>query len=480
MDYPPEWSIIPIGARGKKPLIPWAKYQAQRATAEERAAWGKQWPECNWALVCGAISGVIVLDIDGPSGWEYLEKHDYFLPPTRKAVTSPGKAHFYFKHPGFEVRPKNLRHNLGADIDIKGDGGYVLLPPSIHPKGHAYAWETEDETADCPFWLLEMSKGVVPTPDLVEATGPGRALPAAGELSPAVVISGTDLLPPEISKDWANLLAEGADKGSRNTALASVVGHYVRKDLTDGEIFQFLSPFIARCRPPLTDKDLQTTILSVRRTHDRNNLISGAIPGAKPQVANEPLNIEDEGDRAKLIQAIGAKLGIPLHQIYRMVGEETKFIFKVDTREVWMSTAELFTFKSFQAKIADLTKRAVIKDKKTVWEIVCQRVMDAAIDIQPGPEASAAGKLNFYIQNYLASHPPREECGSSDDPFFLEEYVGIFLTSLKKYLKVTCDEVYKTHDLAQRLKSLGAENTLQRVNGQPRRFWKLPKGFKNV
>jgi hypothetical protein len=426
--------------------------------------WWGRWPKANIAIVTGAASGIVVLDIDAQEGWDYLEQNEIYLPRTRQTITSPGKAHIYFAHPGFEVR--NFAKKIPG-MDFRGDGGYVVAPPSLHRTGSVYKWNEVEGVADCPNWLLGFFK---------EGVAPGSPLASAGKLTGEVRISDTDLLPPEVAKDWANLIAEGVEDGSRNHSLASLTGHYIQKGLTDGEIFQFLLPFIHRCQPPLADKDLLKTIASVRRTHERNNLITNAIPGGASPAVGESLKIESNDDRNKLVEAIGAKLGIPLQQIFRMLGDETKFIFKVDGREVWMATAELFNFKSFQVKIADLTKRAVMKDKKIPWELICQRIMDAAEDIQPGPEATVTGKLRAAIVGYLEGHPVQDEVGMSQDPFFLDGRIALYLTPLKKYLKMNCDE--KIPDLPQRLKSLGAESCHQTLKSKTRRFWLLAPGFK--
>jgi len=436
------------------------------ATSDEAIIkrWWSRWPKANIAIVTGAVSGIVVLDIDAQEGWDYLEQNEIYLPRTRQAATSPGKAHIYFTHPGFEVR--NFAKKIPG-MDFRGDGGYVVAPPSLHRTGSTYKWNEVEEVADCPNWLLGFFK---------EGVAPGSPLAAAGKLTGEVQISDTDLLPPEVAKDWANLIAEGVEQGSRETSMASLAGHYIQKGLTDGEIFQFLLPFIHRCQPPLEDKKLLTTIASVRRTHERNNLIINALPGEKPLEGNEPLKIDNDEDRNKLVEVIGTTLGIPLQQIFRMLGEETKFIFKVEGREVWVATAELFRFSSFQVKMADLTKRSVTKPKKPKWEIICQRIMDAAEDIQPGPEATVTGKLRAAIVGYLEGHPVQDEVGMSQDPFFLEGRIALYLTPLKKYLKMNCDE--KIPDLPQRLKSLGAGYCHQTLKSKTRRFWLLPSGFK--
>jgi len=104
--------------------------------------------------------------------------------------TSKG-AHFYFRHPGTEVR--NGRHLLGRPIDVRGDGGYVVTPPSIHPETLTpYEWlPTNDAPWQCglddlpmfdPNWLEAKSPRVLPSARRLPSTLSGHAA-TSGELS---------------------------------------------------------------------------------------------------------------------------------------------------------------------------------------------------------------------------------------------------------------------------------------------------------
>lgn len=93
----------------------------------------------NLAVATGAVSGVIVLDIDGETGMQTyrLLSGTRSLPETWIVVTPRGW-HVYFKHPGFPVQ--NSAAKLGAGLDIRGDGGYVIVPPSQGAGGKRYRW----------------------------------------------------------------------------------------------------------------------------------------------------------------------------------------------------------------------------------------------------------------------------------------------------------------------------------------------------
>src|SRR5262245_50221097 len=93
-------SVIPLQPESKLPIGEWKTYQSKRATADEVDAWwdGPDVQDRNVGIVTGAISGVVVLDIDGGRGLDALGD----LPDTPIVRTGKGY-HVYFKHPGFPV-----------------------------------------------------------------------------------------------------------------------------------------------------------------------------------------------------------------------------------------------------------------------------------------------------------------------------------------------------------------------------------------
>ena len=121
--------------------------------------WWTQWPESNVGIVTGETSGFFVLDIDGEEGEQSLESllaDGREFPPTLSAATGGGGRHILFRHPG-GVKIKNSTSKLGIGIDIRGDGGYIVAPPSIHASGNFYQWfESTGDIADAPQWLLDL------------------------------------------------------------------------------------------------------------------------------------------------------------------------------------------------------------------------------------------------------------------------------------------------------------------------------------
>lgn len=159
------WSVIPFRPREKRPLLAWLPFQKRRPSSEEVEAWFADHPDANIGIVTGVVSELIVIDIDPAHGGDdsltELERRHGPLPRTVEVLTGGGGRHFYFRHPGGVVHNKV---GLAPGIDLRGDGGVIVAPPSIHPSGRRYEWEVShhpDDTrlARMPAWLLLLSEG---------------------------------------------------------------------------------------------------------------------------------------------------------------------------------------------------------------------------------------------------------------------------------------------------------------------------------
>ena len=148
-------SVIPVRRTDKQPRVRWRPFQQRKADESQIRAWWNQFPDANLAIVTGQVSGLVVLDIDSPEGEAALAGKPLPLTPTVR--TGRGK-HFYFQHPGFPVRSCA---GILTDVDIRGEAGYVIAPPSIHVSGVEYTWTVklgEAALAAMPPWLVELIK----------------------------------------------------------------------------------------------------------------------------------------------------------------------------------------------------------------------------------------------------------------------------------------------------------------------------------
>jgi hypothetical protein len=239
------WSVVPIEPRGKRPLVRWEPLQRRAPSEAEIRAWFERWPDANVGVVTGAVSGLVVVDVDprhgGTEALAELERTHGPLPSGVEARTGGGGRHLYFAHPGDVV---HNRVGLAPGIDLRGDGGVVVAPPSIHPSGRRYRWRrghAPDEVA-----LAE------PPPWLLRAPGAARA--------------GHPLA------YWRERVRRPVLEGERNATLASFAGHLLWHEVDPDVVTELLLAWNRlRCEPPLTDDEVVRTAASIAATHRRRS-----------------------------------------------------------------------------------------------------------------------------------------------------------------------------------------------------------------
>jgi hypothetical protein len=160
------------------PARPDAKCSYKSAEYSDGRKWGMtrdpaeikqdftRWPNARIGIPTGAINKLIVIEtdteaghgVDGSAALARLETKYGPLPETRAAVSPSGSVHRYFKHPGGGLKIKNSASVLGDGIDVRGDGGMVIAPPSVNLDGRRYRWLNKLPIADMPVWLIELTR----------------------------------------------------------------------------------------------------------------------------------------------------------------------------------------------------------------------------------------------------------------------------------------------------------------------------------
>jgi len=147
--------VIPIRSSTKKPRVKWRAYQSRLPTEQEVMDWWVDYPDDEIAMITGKLSGYVVVDCDNPDALD-AAINSGMQSPIR--VKTKRGYHLYFKHPkdGIERGPRAGVNSRGQDwpringLDFRGDGSYVLVPPSTN-----YAWEIPlglDMDEDTPVW----------------------------------------------------------------------------------------------------------------------------------------------------------------------------------------------------------------------------------------------------------------------------------------------------------------------------------------
>lgn len=237
------WHVFPVVPGDKNPSVRGGLLAA--TTDRDRIVnFWREHPNHNVAIRCGAESKIIVLDVDdrhdGDESLRALEARFGELPTTLSIKTPGGGTHFYFDHPGQEIR--NSASMLGQGLDIRGDGGYVLAPPSVNGTGKTYEVDEYARLAPMPMWL--------------------RKEIASRQLAVDQAVA---------KNDWAAMF-DGVAPGARNDLTTKVVGRLVHDSpaMRGGYLLGVVQALNQTyCKPPLPAREVDRIVNSVLRMHSR-------------------------------------------------------------------------------------------------------------------------------------------------------------------------------------------------------------------
>lgn len=283
------WSIIPVRPDTKVPAIEWAELQTRAPTAEEVDNWfvngvpdgkGGLTRFFGLGLVTGAVSGIVVLDCDTQDALSFaLGEAGLF---SMLGVRTTRGQHLYFRHPGKGERVTNKVGGSGRDwpdvpgLDLRGDGGYVMLPPSLKFDSdgkfkHQYAWTVPDAE------LLDAVFGLSVWPGIRAAARTPAPPTAAGEWSfddlrlDAVRTYGGSVWE-QAAERVKKLGRRMVDGDGRNTWMTRYIGECVASGMYEEQAAeaakQFSSEFFDQ---PLPEAEQATILQSVFNIDRRNH-----------------------------------------------------------------------------------------------------------------------------------------------------------------------------------------------------------------
>lgn len=236
------FSVIPVGwgEGGKGPYLnSWLKYQTELPTEAMVRNWWKIFPDAQIGIVTGKISNLAVIDIDVDK--ETGKTGDFsYLPETRMAKTGSGGRHFYYRY----VDGLNNRIRAKELTDIKGNGGYVIAPPTELSGGRKYEWLNSLDFAPFPVQLFPVSAETQGNSFISKPTS-------------------------EAIKD----LAEGLKEGRRNQTLTEAAGSLFKRfppKEWEIKVWPLLVSLNLNSKPPLPEHELRSIYNSIakRAVHD--------------------------------------------------------------------------------------------------------------------------------------------------------------------------------------------------------------------
>ena len=252
-------AVFPLRARNKTPAT---KNGCKDATTDQKqiASWWNRWPDANIGIATGSVSGgLVVIDLDrdeekGRDGYEILQewqRQHGQLPDTCQSITGRGGYHLLYR----DTAEHRNAQALFEGVDIRGEGGYIVAPPSIHPNGHAYEWEQGPDEFE-----------IAPADDLVREfiKGPKKKEQQYFH-QPAVIPEG------QRTSTLVHLIGSQRAKGLGETAIRAAIQ-------AENE---------EKCVPPLSDQELEQEVFPALKrdwpaTHPYTTTKNGIFTTAKP------------------------------------------------------------------------------------------------------------------------------------------------------------------------------------------------------
>lgn len=253
------WAVFPVRSSTKKPLTPHGCKDAKKDPGAIQA-WWKRYPNASIGIATGSASNLIVVDedvndntgVDGRISIRLWEKEHGPLPETVQAITGRGGSHLYYHYEGNDI---GNRTAIIEGVDIRGEGGYVIAPPSLHPNGANYEWEMDP----CETPIAEVDE------TLKEFLATGAKMP------------GTQFRVPE-----------RIEAGARNDTLYKMACSLQSQGYSDdGILAMVMAENMSSCVEPLPDDEIIRIVNSaLKHKKGENKLIAqGDLQWREPRMA---------------------------------------------------------------------------------------------------------------------------------------------------------------------------------------------------
>lgn len=225
------WSILPVKPEEKRPYMTnWLQYTRNRATLETVENWFRHLSGAGVGAVTGKISNMVVLDVES---WCRTPIEDLLrkYPTQMVARSGSGGYHLYYQYPTGVSKVSN-RVGIFDGADLRADGGFIVLPPTVHPNGNRYEWVKKGPLGAFPMPLLDL------------------------ESRPTVQNEG-----------WIVEALRGVSEGGRNDTCARLAGYFFKKGMTADIVEALLMEWNERNDPPMPAREVRTTLRSIERSH---------------------------------------------------------------------------------------------------------------------------------------------------------------------------------------------------------------------
>jgi len=235
------FSIIPLNFKEKTPaLASWKEYQARKPTDQEISEWFSRETSVNIGILCGAVSdNLAVIDFDNEEAYRKFFKPD--IEKQTLVVKTAKGFHVYLR----SRRPVGCFKILELKIDVKGEGGYVVAPPSIHPSGCEYIFTNSEVKS-----IMEVS-------DVEEAIW---------EQAEKLGVKRESFLADKDDLPCVKTILRGVEPGLRNEAGIRLAAYWLYYKHESREVtWDLLKAWNRRNNPPLPDTEIKNIMKSALR-----------------------------------------------------------------------------------------------------------------------------------------------------------------------------------------------------------------------
>jgi len=268
--YDKGYCPIPVPLGKKHPFIKWKAFQTEQPSRSQIEAWFKE--EANIAVLTGEHKGIVVVDADSAEACDIVE--EICEPAVLKVSTSKGR-HYYYKHPTYKV-PNKVKLMDTPPIDIRGEGGLVIGPGSIHHSGKPYK-VLSNEIPHIKN-LSEFNKEWFPLWE--------RELAITSCLNSTVISvlknrsQVDDSRSFELAKQYVNKVPGAVSGSAGNTTTYKLACRLIRGfNLSDHDALSLLLEWNSRCLPPWSDSELTAFVRNARSYG--NGDFGGMLPKLK-------------------------------------------------------------------------------------------------------------------------------------------------------------------------------------------------------
>lgn len=389
------WPVFPCEVRGKRPLTPHGFKDASTDDDVIRA-WWRRWPRANVAVATGPRS-FDALDVDGPAGDQSLAaleaKHEE-LPAGPRQHTGKGR-HILFHGGTLGVSAKRI-----PGLDTRGEGGYVVMAPSVHPSGERYVLEDEDEPIPAPpEWLVSELRTTAPRP---------------GRFGPAPEPADVEDVAARALLEMAGIPLERITEGQRNDRLFRFGASLrARGQEVDAILSVLRLANTQLCIPQLPDAEIvriaqSSARLEVAAAYRRaEDVISRQVERESAEFAREESVRQAPGESvSESLEALRALLRIHLRGVEKRGQDYYLLIDGSDGEPMELRIRNLLAYDDVRRAIFDATGILVSVQRKS-WAAAAVRLRAIAAEVDPGL-ASETQETLHYLASFLRHEQPEE------------------------------------------------------------------------